>query len=141
VLRLCKLGPGREAYYLQAVGIEPPGQWIGRGPEQVGLTRQVAPEDLTALLGGREPRTGEALGSARNRVRVSGFDLTFAAENVRSNPATRPAACRRVTSDLPSEGEMPSKTSRSCSGSTSPWSPRRSEPSPIQTPGVPPEPV
>jgi hypothetical protein len=37
VLRLSKLGPGREAYYLQAVGVEPPGHWIGHGSEQVGL--------------------------------------------------------------------------------------------------------
>lgn len=91
MLRLCKLGPGGEGYYLQAVGIEPPGQWIGHGPELAGLARQVAPEDLTALLGGRDPRTGEVLGSARNRVRVSGFDLTFAALNITKGHTYNPS--------------------------------------------------
>ena len=79
MLRLSKLGPGREAYYLQAVGIEPPGRWIGRGPGQADLAPLVEADDLTALLAGRGPATGEVLGSACNRVRVHGFDLTFAA--------------------------------------------------------------
>ena len=36
-------------------------------------------DDLTSLLSGQDPATEEVLGSARNRVRVHGFDLIFAA--------------------------------------------------------------
>ena len=79
MLRLSKLGPGREGYYLQAVGLEPPGEWLGRGPEAVGLAGDVGAAELTAFLSGRDPYSGEVLGSGRNRVRVTGFDLTFAA--------------------------------------------------------------
>jgi conjugative relaxase-like TrwC/TraI family protein len=85
VLRLSKLGPGREAYYLQAVGLEPPGEWLGRGPQTAGLAGKVGAPELTALLSGRDPRSGEVLGARRNRVRVNGFDLTFAAPNVPSS--------------------------------------------------------
>ena len=35
VLRLSKLGPGREGYYLQAVGLEPPGRVDGKGSATV----------------------------------------------------------------------------------------------------------
>jgi conjugative relaxase-like TrwC/TraI family protein len=79
VLRLSKLGPGREGYYLQAVGLEPRGQWVGRGPATAGLVGDVGAPELTALMSGRDPHTEEVLGSARHRVRVTGFDLTFAA--------------------------------------------------------------
>jgi conjugative relaxase-like TrwC/TraI family protein len=79
VLRIAKLGPGREQYYLQAVGLEPPGEWLGRGPESAGLVGPVGGAELTALLSGRDPRSDQVLGSARNRVRVTGFDLTLAA--------------------------------------------------------------
>jgi conjugative relaxase-like TrwC/TraI family protein len=82
VLRLAKLGPGREQYYLQAVGLEPPGEWLGRGPESAGLVGPVGGAELTALLSGRDPRSDQVLGSARGRVRVTGFDLTLAAPNV-----------------------------------------------------------
>ena len=80
MLRLSKLGPGREAYYLQAVGLSSH-QVDGSGvaPGQADLAPLVEADDLTALLAGRDPATGEVLGSARNRVRVHGFDLTFAA--------------------------------------------------------------
>ncbi len=82
MLRLSKLGPGRERYYLQSVGLEPPGEWLGRGPRSAGLAGEVGAPELTALLNGRDPRSGEVLGTARSRVRVTGFDLTFAAPNV-----------------------------------------------------------
>jgi conjugative relaxase-like TrwC/TraI family protein len=79
VLRLSKLGPGREQYYLQTVGLEPPGEWMGRGPQSAGLFGPVGAAELTSFLSGRDPRSGEVLGTSRNRVRVTGFDLTFAA--------------------------------------------------------------
>lgn len=79
MLRLSKLGAGREEYYLQAVGLEPPGEWLGRGPQAAGLVGPVGGAELTALMSGRDPRSGQMLGTARNRVRVTGFDLTLAA--------------------------------------------------------------
>ena len=79
MLRLSKLGPGREAYYLQAVGLEPPGEWLGRGPASAGLAGEVGAAEFTAFLSGRDPHSGEILGARRNQVRVTGFDLTFAA--------------------------------------------------------------
>jgi hypothetical protein len=79
MLRLSKLGPGRESYYLQTVGIEPAGEWMGHGSGQAGLGSQVGAQELSALLSGRDPFSGEVLGSGRNRVTVTGFDMTFAA--------------------------------------------------------------
>jgi hypothetical protein len=90
VLRLAKLGPGREAYYLQAVGLEPPGQWLGRGPASAGLAGEVGAAELTAFLSGRDPLSGEVLGAGRNQVRVTGFDMTFAASNVPRSRYWRP---------------------------------------------------
>lgn len=90
MLRLAKLGPGREAYYLQTVGIEPPGEWLGQGTKQAGLSGEVGEEELAAFLAGRDPASGEVLGSARHRVRVAGFDLTFAAPNVPRSRYWRP---------------------------------------------------
>jgi conjugative relaxase-like TrwC/TraI family protein len=79
VLRLSKLGPGREGYYLQSVGLEPPGEWLGRGPASAGLGGEVGAAELTAFLSGRDPYSGEVLGTGRSRVKVTAFDLTFAA--------------------------------------------------------------
>jgi conjugative relaxase-like TrwC/TraI family protein len=79
VLRIAKLGAGGEGYYFQSVGLEPPGEWVGGGPGSAGFAGEVGAPELTALLSGRDPRSGEVLGARRNRVRVTGFDLTFAA--------------------------------------------------------------
>jgi conjugative relaxase-like TrwC/TraI family protein len=81
VLRIAKLGAGGACYYLRSVGAEPPGSWLGKGSGQAGLTGEVGGSDLEALLEGRDPRSGEVLGSSRDRdrVKVAGFDLMFAA--------------------------------------------------------------
>ena len=79
MLRIAKLGAGGEVYYLQSVGPEPPGTWLGNGPKAAGLVGEVGRPELEALLAGRDPQSGEILGSARHRVKVTGFDLTFAA--------------------------------------------------------------
>ncbi len=79
MLRIAKLGAGGEGYYLKSVGPEPPGTWLGKGPAGAGLAGEVGGAELESLLAGRDPHSGEVLGSARNRVKITGFDLTFAA--------------------------------------------------------------
>ncbi len=69
----------RDGGHLQAVGLEPEGEWLGRGPQTAGLVGPVGGAELTALLSGRDPHSRQVLGTANDRVRVTGFDLTFAA--------------------------------------------------------------
>ena len=66
---------GLEEYYLGAG--EAPGSWTGSGSAALGLAGEVRPEDLRAVLAGRDPATGDVLGSGQRRV--PGFDLTFRA--------------------------------------------------------------
>ena len=82
VLNIGKLAAGKAAYYLRlAAGVEdyysgprePPGSWFGAGADQLDLAGTVASEDLTAVLEGRHPASGEGL----TRARMAGFDLTF----------------------------------------------------------------
>ena len=84
MLNIGKLTAGKANYYLSvASGVEdyytghgePPGRWFGAGAESLGLAGTVTPEDLTEILAGRAPGTGERLG----RARMPGFDLTFRA--------------------------------------------------------------
>lgn len=88
VLSIGKLACGQEEYYLSAVadGVdeyytaargEAPGRWLGGGSRNLGLDGIVAPEDLRAVLSGRDPHSTELIGR-RNR-RVPGFDCTFSA--------------------------------------------------------------
>ncbi len=87
MLNLHRLAPGAESYYLDQVvsGIEDyyaeegeaPGYWLAAA-HQLGLDGQVRAEDLRAVLGGVDPRTGEHLHRARNR-KVPGWDLAFRA--------------------------------------------------------------
>jgi conjugative relaxase-like TrwC/TraI family protein len=65
---------GRDDYYL-ASG-ESPGRWIGAGAERLGLSGEVGPEALRAVLEGRASATGEPLVGWR---KVQGFDLTLSA--------------------------------------------------------------
>ena len=85
VLSVWKLGHGQEAYYLEAVaqgvedyyvGGEAPGRWIASSGTALGLAGEVAPDDLHAVLSGRDPSSGTRLGQPH---RVPGFDLTFRA--------------------------------------------------------------
>ena len=90
VLSVWKLRVGAEDYYLSQVarGLEDyysgrgetVGSWTGTGADALGLSGQVDPEDLRALMAGLSPRTGltangELLTTSRRRV--PGFDLTF----------------------------------------------------------------
>jgi conjugative relaxase-like TrwC/TraI family protein len=91
MLSIGKLGAGQERYYTEKVAEgaedyysgegEAEGQWIGTAAEQLGLEGKVEPDQLTAMLTGRNPVTGEPLGlrSAPGREPVPGFDLTFSA--------------------------------------------------------------
>jgi conjugative relaxase-like TrwC/TraI family protein len=85
-----KLGRGQERYYLEKVAEgaedyysgegEAPGQWLGDGAENLGLSGTVEPDQLVAMLTGRHPATGEPLGLRHvDGGAVPGFDLTFSA--------------------------------------------------------------
>ena len=74
-------------YLAQALG-EEPGAWSGRQAAGLGLGGQVDADDLRALLEGRDPTSGAALGSrlidrtladGRTVRAVAGFDATFSA--------------------------------------------------------------
>lgn len=69
---------GREEYYTGAG--EAPGTWLGSSAAQLGLSGEVAPDDLRMLLAGVAP-DGRCLttGRAKSAGRVAGFDLTFSA--------------------------------------------------------------
>jgi conjugative relaxase-like TrwC/TraI family protein len=87
MLNLHRLAPGAESYYLDQVvsGIEDyyaeageaPGYWLASS-HQLGLSGTVQPEELRAVLTGRDPRDGQPLHHAKNR-KVPGWDLTFRA--------------------------------------------------------------
>jgi conjugative relaxase-like TrwC/TraI family protein len=91
MLSIGKLGVGQERYYTEKVAegaedyysgeAEAEGIWIGTATADLGLDGKVEPDQLTAMLTGRNPVTGEPLGlkSAPGREPVPGFDLTFSA--------------------------------------------------------------
>ncbi len=91
MLSIGKLIAGAEGYYLNTVARgreeyypgagEAPGGWMGEGCARLGLSGNVAADDLATLLEGRAPSDGACLVAAmpsRPR-RVAGFDLTFSA--------------------------------------------------------------
>jgi len=81
VLCVAKVRPGGHDYYLEVVntGVEAPGKWLSAGSELLGLRGEVDGRDIEAVLGGADPSNGERLGRFHDRVKVSGFDLTFCA--------------------------------------------------------------
>lgn len=64
-------------YYLDRG--EPPGQWLGRGAERLGLDGTVDEDDFLALMAGLDPGTGRLLGSAHTERTVRGYDVTCSA--------------------------------------------------------------
>jgi conjugative relaxase-like TrwC/TraI family protein len=90
MLSIGKMGAGSEDYYLHTVASgreeyytgsgEAPGYWVGAGLAELGLSGEVTPEDLRAVLAGFAP-DGRSLtaGRVRPEARVSGFDLTWSA--------------------------------------------------------------
>jgi conjugative relaxase-like TrwC/TraI family protein len=70
-------GRGPVDYYLDPD--EPPGRWWGDGREGVGLSGDVAGEQLEHMLQGRHPETGARLGRGFGDRSARGFDATFSA--------------------------------------------------------------
>ncbi len=91
MLSIGKLGKGQERYYLEKVAEgaedyysgegEEPGQWLGDAAAKLGLSGEIEPDQLVAMLTGINPATGEPLGlvAVSGRGAVPGFDLTFSA--------------------------------------------------------------
>jgi len=92
MLTIGKLGIGQERYYIDKVAEgaedyycgegELPGEWIGDAARDLGLEGEVSPEQLTAMLTGRNPADGEPLlrmNGVPAKGGVPGFDLTFSA--------------------------------------------------------------
>lgn len=89
MLSIGKLGIGQERYYLDKVAEgaedyysgegEAEGQWLGDAAKDLGLDGAVEADQLTAMLTGHNPATGEPLGlrAVGGRGAVPGFDLTF----------------------------------------------------------------
>jgi conjugative relaxase-like TrwC/TraI family protein len=89
MLSIGKLGKGQERYYTEKVaeGAEDyysgegkaEGQWLGDAAAELGLSGEIEPDQLTAMLTGMNPATGEPLGlrPVPDPGPVPGFDLTF----------------------------------------------------------------
>ncbi len=89
MLNIGKLARGQQGYYLNSVarGVEDyylgageaPGYWLGGGATDLGLEGHVREWELTPVLEGRDPATGEAVSHRHHKARMPGFDLTFRA--------------------------------------------------------------
>src|SRR5690606_11980510 len=90
MLSIGKLGRGQERYYLDKVAEgaedyysgqgEAEGYWLGDAAHDLLLEGEVGPDQLSAMLTGRNPATGEPLGLRHvEGGPVPGFDLTFSA--------------------------------------------------------------
>jgi conjugative relaxase-like TrwC/TraI family protein len=92
MLTIGKLGKGQERYYTEKVAEgaedyycgegEAPGEWIGDAARDLGLGGEVGADQLTAMLTGHDPRSGEPLlgtVGVPSSGPVPGFDLTFSA--------------------------------------------------------------
>ena len=89
MLNIGKLARGQQDYYLNSVarGVEDyylgageaPGYWLGGGAADLGLEGHVLERELTPVLEGRDPASGEAVSHRQHKARMPGFDLTFRA--------------------------------------------------------------
>lgn len=89
MLNIGKLARGQQDYYLNSVarGVEDyylgageaPGYWLGGGAVDLGLEGHVRERELTPVLEGRDPATGEVVSHRHHKARMPGFDLTFRA--------------------------------------------------------------
>lgn len=89
------VGLAAEDYYL--AGGEPPGRWLGRGAEGLGLAGQVERESFLRLFAGFDAEGSPLVQNAGSARRQPGWDLTFSAPKSVSatwavaNPQTRHA--------------------------------------------------
>ena len=89
MLNIGKLARGQQDYYLRSVakGVEDyyvgsgeaPGYWLGGGSSDLGLQGRVLERELTPVIEGRHPETGEPMTRRHHKTRMPGFDLTFRA--------------------------------------------------------------
>lgn len=93
VLSIAKLRVGQEAYQLSGVAQslddyytgagEAAGRWLGAGAERLGLSGEVAADDLRAVLAGLAPGSGgltpDGATVRTHARRVPGFDVTLKA--------------------------------------------------------------
>ncbi|HEX7278004.1 MAG TPA: MobF family relaxase [Solirubrobacterales bacterium] len=89
MLSIGKMGHGQEGYYLGKVAegaedyysgeAEAEGYWLGDAAEDLGLQGKVDADQLTAMLTGTNPASGEPLGLRHVEDGIPGFDLTFSA--------------------------------------------------------------
>ena len=90
MLSIGKMGAGQEGYYLGKVAEgaedyysgegEAEGYWLGGAADDLGLQGKVDPDQLTAMLTGLDPASGETFGLRHvEGGAVPGFDLTFSA--------------------------------------------------------------
>ncbi|MHB8533296.1 MAG: MobF family relaxase [Solirubrobacteraceae bacterium] len=66
-----------EDYYLPVD--EAPGRWWGEGRDALGLDGEATREQMSSLLEGRNPASGEQLGQGVRKDGVAAYDLTFSA--------------------------------------------------------------
>ena len=90
MISIGKMGGGQERYYLEKVAEgaedyysgegEAEGYWLGDAADDLGLQGKVDPDQLTGMLTGTNPASGEPLGLRHvEGGPVPGFDLTLSA--------------------------------------------------------------
>lgn len=86
MLRVAKVSAGAAAYYLATLPgaaapdtrlLEPEAAWLGGASRQLGLSGEVTPESLRAVLSGRHPADGHQLLPAGSARRVAAYDCVF----------------------------------------------------------------
>ncbi len=90
MLSIGKIALGQHRYYEQQVARggddyysgrgEAPGEWVGSGPDALGLSGRVSAEQFGALIAGCDPRDpGIRLRASEQDPKIAAFDLTFSA--------------------------------------------------------------
>lgn len=103
LISLGLLRPGQEDYFLRQAreeyytrGGEPPGYWLGRGANGLGLRGKVERHELQQLFAGYAPRGGALVQNAGHKTRSVGLDLTLSfPKSVSVLWAVAPYAVRR----------------------------------------------
>ncbi len=86
MLSICRVGLGREEYYLATAAsgrdhreglIEPSAVWMGHGAEHLGLSGPAGARAIRLVLRGVHPATGDLLLEEPGRRRNAAYDCTF----------------------------------------------------------------